>query len=271
MDNIQKIPEQEVSANLKDVRESRGLSLEAIFAKTRVSVVSLRAIENGDYSLLPPPVYTRNFIRKYALAVGIDAKPLLDGYERHLESLKPAPETAEIQKPWPETGRRYRPLVISLAAMIGIGILAAAVILHEPGVKPPAADPVPEPLVQEQDTPRSAQGTDLSDAALPAEASEPAPEPTGKPIPPPPAEVKTYRLVVEARELTWVRIVEDEKPPYQVLLKPGEKIERTATDHFQLDIGNAGGIDLNFQGKSLGAVGKRGQIVHMRLPDNGSE
>ena len=80
-----------------------------------------------------------------------------------------------------------------------------------------------------------------------------------------------YHLVIEARELTWIRITEDRNPSYQVLLKPGDQIERMASDFFQLDIGNAGGINLTFQGKPLGSLGKQGQIIHMRLPEKGSE
>jgi cytoskeleton protein RodZ len=93
----------------------------------------------------------------------------------------------------------------------------------------------------------------------------------GAAIRPPAAAGKMYHLVIETRELTWIRITEDRNPPYQALLKPGDKIERMASDYFQLDIGNAGGINLTFQGKSLGSLGKPGQIIHMRLPEKGSD
>ena len=31
---------------------------------------------------------------------------------------------------------------------------------------------------------------------------------------------------MKARELTWLRVTEDDNPPYEILLQPGEKIER---------------------------------------------
>jgi hypothetical protein len=49
------------------------------------------------------------------------------------------------------------------------------------------------------------------------------------------------------------------------LLKPGEKIEKSASQ-FMIDIGNAGGIAIEFQGKSLGNLGKQGEVVHLTLP-----
>jgi len=51
-----------------------------------------------------------------------------------------------------------------------------------------------------------------------------------------------------------------------VTLKPGEKLERHAGRSFDIDIGNAGGTQLIFQGKPIGPLGSPGQVVHVRLP-----
>jgi cytoskeleton protein RodZ len=264
-------PPQETFPELKDMREARGLSLQNIFEMTRISRINITAVENSDFDRLPPPVYARNFIRKYARAVGIDEKPILDRYEKHLESLKPPQEETEVRKPWPETGRRYRFLFMSLAAVIAAGILVSAIFLYDQGGKPPSPAPVvgsPSPV---QVIPVPAQTAAVPNAPAQITASKSAPAPAGKSILPPAAAGKMYHLVIEARELTWIRITEDRNPAYQALLKPGDKIERMASDYFQLDIGNAGGINLTFQGKSLGSIGKQGQIIHMRLPEKGSE
>jgi cytoskeleton protein RodZ len=262
---------QETVLDLKAVRETRGLSLKAIFETTRVGLVNLTAVENSDFDRLPPPVYARNFIRKYARAVGIDEKPILDRYEKHLESLKPPQEETEVRKPWPETGRRYRFLFMSLAAVIAAGILVSAIFLYDQGGKPPLPAPVLESPSPAQVIPVPAQTAAVPNAPAQITASKTAPAPAGKSILPPAAAGKMYHLVIEARELTWIRITEDRNPAYQALLKPGDKIKRMASDYFQLDIGNAGGIDLTFQGKPLGSIGKQGQIIHMRLPEKGSE
>ena len=262
---------QETVLDLKAVRETRGLSLQAIFETTRVGLVNLTAVENGDFDRLPPPVYARNFIRKYARAVGIDEKPILDRYEKHLESLKPPQEETEVRKPWPETGRRYRFLFMSLAAVIAAGILVSAIFLYDRGGKPPSPAPVVESPSPAQVIPVPEQTAAVPNAPAQITASKSAPAPAEKTILPPAAAGKMYHLVIEARELTWIRITEDRNPSYQALLKPGEKIERMASDYFQLDIGNAGGINLIFQGKPLGSIGKQGQIIHMRLPEKGSE
>ena len=76
---------------------------------------------------------------------------------------------------------------------------------------------------------------------------------------------ETHKITMEAREMTWLRITADNNQPYEILLQPGEKIEREAS-HFIVVVGNAGGIDITFQGKSLGNLGKGGQVVHLTLP-----
>jgi cytoskeleton protein RodZ len=261
-------PLREAVQNPKTAREARGLSLNDVFNTTRISMINLMAVENEDFKRLPPSVYARDFIRKYAGAIGVDEKPLLARYERYLESLNPPRQETEIQKPWPETGRRYRFLVVSLAAVIAAGILVYALFLFDQSVK--TISPVP-PV----ETPPAVQVRPGS--AVPAvqnqmTAAESSPV-GGKTIVQPTlaSAGKMYHLVIEALELTWVRITEDRNPPYQVLLKPGDKIERMASEYFQLDIGNAGGINLAFQGKPMGNLGKRGQILHMRLPEKTPE
>jgi len=78
------------SQELKAKREALGLSLEDVFNQTRVRVAYLQAIENKEFHLLPVPVYTKNFIKIYARALGIDSEPIIEDYENYLNSLKEA-------------------------------------------------------------------------------------------------------------------------------------------------------------------------------------
>ena len=45
---------------LKDLRESRGISLEEIHERTKINIPYLKAIEEGDFTILPVP-YLRLF------------------------------------------------------------------------------------------------------------------------------------------------------------------------------------------------------------------
>jgi len=276
-------PPNEAILDLKASREARGFSLNDVFYATRVSMINLTTLEGWDFDRLPPPVYTRNFIRKYAQAIGVDEKPILDRYEMHLESLKPPREEAEIKKPWPN-GRRYFFLFGSLAIAIIAGILVYPLGLHDQfsrlffpaqsGESTPSTQVAPAPLL-EPPTMSQTNPFPLPPPVIATTTKEMVSIPASKvPAAPPLSEnvtQKALHLIIEAKELTWARITEDHDSPSEVLLKPGDRIERRASDFFQLDIGNAGGIDLTFQGKPLGSIGKRGQVIHIRLPEKERE
>jgi cytoskeletal protein RodZ len=61
-----------LGARLKAAREERGISLREIAAATKISVSSLDALERDDYSRLPGGIFSRAFIRAYAIEVGVD-------------------------------------------------------------------------------------------------------------------------------------------------------------------------------------------------------
>ncbi len=65
-------PARTVGARLRDAREKRGVSLRQIANSTRISVMSLEALERSDLSRLPGGIFTRSFIRAYAQEVGLD-------------------------------------------------------------------------------------------------------------------------------------------------------------------------------------------------------
>lgn len=71
-----------IGAQLKEVREKNGFTLEQVQRSTKIHVEYLRALENDQFELLPSPFYVRAFLRTYAHSLGLDAAPLLDRYER---------------------------------------------------------------------------------------------------------------------------------------------------------------------------------------------
>ena len=86
------------AADLKQARESSGLTLNELHERTRISARYLEAIENGDFHVLPVPTYSKNFIRTYADAIGIDSGPVLQRYENYLKNLH-APAADEETEP----------------------------------------------------------------------------------------------------------------------------------------------------------------------------
>jgi cytoskeletal protein RodZ len=272
--------------DLKNIRQSKGLTLDDIARRTRIRSGFLEAIEEGNYHLLPEKYYAETFIKVYAETLGVDSAPLLARYWQSLEK----PGTATRKEPQPEVKsepkkRMTRPaLTTKQRRLIGWAISLAIIMTlivfilypRETIVEVPAPplSAVKPPGVSEKETPAQEEQLKSEAVEKPGSLQEKAdvretPEPKKEAPPAAGTEEskKKYTLRVEAKELTWLRIKEDRQAARQYLLQPGEQLSRQAAERFEIDIGNAGGVELYLQGKSLGAPGKRGEVLRLVLPE----
>ena len=66
---------------LRLARTNQGLTLEELHKKTEIQLDMLEAMEADDFDQLPSLFYTRSFLRKYAWAVELDERIVLDAYD----------------------------------------------------------------------------------------------------------------------------------------------------------------------------------------------
>ncbi len=84
---------------LQEARRQRGLEIKDIAASTHVRSEYLAALEEGRFSELPENVYTRNFLRLYAEAVGLDEKEVLEHYSMERYGKSDAPRKSVYPSP----------------------------------------------------------------------------------------------------------------------------------------------------------------------------
>ena len=82
---------------LKEAREGRGLTLQQVAASTKISAGVLEALERGDFARLPGGIFSRSFVRAYALEVGANPDALVAQFITELEAAAPA--MAETVRP----------------------------------------------------------------------------------------------------------------------------------------------------------------------------
>jgi len=87
----------------------------------------------------------------------------------------------------------------------------------------------------------------------------------------PPIEEKSFSLEIRAIEETWVQIQIDDQSKTEALFKPGEGNSYQATHRIELLIGNAGGVDVVFNGKKLERFGGRGEVSALVFTHQGAE
>src|SRR2546421_6740858 len=124
-----------LGAYLRQLRETRGVSLEEIVRVTRVSSSYLHALEGDDFSALPEPVFTRGFVRAYCQALGEATDEALALYE--VRSGAPATAAASVrqtsaasQRAASEPVSRNRgPVLVSFILLVVLGVALFAVTL----------------------------------------------------------------------------------------------------------------------------------------------
>ncbi len=71
------LPSTGIGAQLRQERLGLGLAIEDIARETRIPSRHLEAIEANDFESLPSLIFTRNFVRQFALFLKLDPEPLL--------------------------------------------------------------------------------------------------------------------------------------------------------------------------------------------------
>jgi cytoskeletal protein RodZ len=74
----------ELADTLKSERLARGVTLEEMFQRVRVSVPMLKALEEGRFERIGAPLLIRSFVRSYCTALNLDAESLLSKYETEI-------------------------------------------------------------------------------------------------------------------------------------------------------------------------------------------
>ncbi|MBN1625907.1 MAG: DUF4115 domain-containing protein, partial [Deltaproteobacteria bacterium] len=77
-----------------------------------------------------------------------------------------------------------------------------------------------------------------------------------------------YNLTAYVMERTYIRIYVDNEPPREFIFSPGSYPQWKADEGFFLLIGNAAGVEFDFNGKRITALGKTGDVVRLRLPED---
>lgn len=72
----------ELGEMLQRAREERGHTLEAMARQLHIRPRYLQALEHGELQHLPGDTFVRGYIRRYAVAVELDAEELVAAYER---------------------------------------------------------------------------------------------------------------------------------------------------------------------------------------------
>jgi cytoskeleton protein RodZ len=267
---------------LRREREMRGITLEEITESTKISRRHLEALEGEHFDQLPGGVFNKGFVRAYAHFLGIDEDQAVADYAA-ASNEQPEPEDKfplEIhEEPKRALNRRrsYLPLVFAIAALAGVlvGYMfwaksrphgAESATASTQHVTPAAATtaspvntPIPDPVPAAEPAPPAREATAELSPSEPA-PSEPAPSQPTQAAPEKPVKPeKVFVVQVKAKEDSWVSIVADGKSVMERILTAEKNKKIKAGKTLILRTGNAGGIEVSFNGVSLGSLGNENE------------
>ena len=262
-------------ARLKKERERKGLSRRQVFEATRIRPHILEALEAEDWDALPSRVFVSGFVRTYARFLGLEESDMAARYH----ALAPAERPPEERFGVP--ARRRRAARVFLIVLLAATAAACLLWWSPPGSETPPTRPTPRPAAEKppQKAPVAtpvvgAPGRPVPPAAGEKPVAPEKPAETGeRPVQaagPVASGAKTPPriLKIHVREKTWIRIRVDSGEPREYLFSPGSNARWEADRGFNVIIGNAAGVELEFDGKKMDRLGPRGQVVRLKLPDN---
>jgi cytoskeletal protein RodZ len=267
---------------LKNLRESKRISLKEVAKITRVRENTLRAIEEDQHHLLPPPTYVKGFLLAYAKYLKLDPNDVLLRYEKGLkgESVAPAPPQPPkpIQKVSPAQPKK-KILWNTRQTWVVAGVIVASLIIFyffSPYPSKPPVVRIPEKPISQEKSPIVPSSPLI--ATAPVQKEKPVAEVKPSPAPSLPVaattlvlEKKPVSLKLKAVEEAWVSLQVDDEPQKEMTLKPGQGISVQASNRIRMILGNAGGTELILNGKELERFGKSGEVVTLTLTPQGVE
>ena len=245
-----------VGSILRKERERQGRAIADIAAQLCITQRYLHAIEEDDTVGVPGLFFYKNFARQYAAILGIDKariQPALDAIQAP-EDAAPTPAICVPNRLVQATNRRHIPDIPMGLSVVGLVV----VLLGCSGIyawwkRAPQGPATVAIAVAQRTTPVAMVSSPLPSMLPEAQTAVQ----TG--------EVSGVVLKLSATERTWLSISSDGKEIFAGILQPSESKTLTGLDRATMKVGNAGGIDVLWNGKSISPLGTRGQVLTIKI------
>lgn len=233
------------------------MSLRQIANATKISVAALEALERDDVSRLPGGIFSRAFVRSYAVQVGLDPEAMIQEFILAFPSdavTAGHPTSGQVEDHQAVQSEQRSASTFLWLALLSVPIAGAVLYFATSGARAPRA-------------------------LAPAETSPP-------PSAPPPAAAAAERILdqkpdelvvkrvapaavltvgVAASRRCWVSATADGKRQIEQLLQPGDSRVVQVRREMVLTAGDAAAIALTFNGAAARPLGRSGEVVTARF------
>ena len=237
---------------LRQARERRGISLRQIAASTKISAAALEALERNDISKLPGGIFSRAFVRSYAIEVGLDPAQTVREFLERFDGEPPPTSAVHVPVPEEESAFENQQRIAGvLLKLLLISVPIVGVILYFTLHTSP-------PVTVAPTTPPAQQAVALPPA--PAPASAPAVAAAAVPVASP-----TMRLDIHPTGPCWISLTVDGEGVMSRVMLAGETDTREFSESAVIDVGDAGAFAFSIDGRPGRSLGETGQVRTARI------
>ena len=265
--------------HLRQQREMRGISLEEIMATTKISRRLLQALEDEQFELLPGGIFNKSYVRAYAKCVGINEEGAVTEY---LQAAKETPPDTKIiahqhaslhsdRRPEP-SGFPFMPVLVLLVVALGsvggwkmyrdrqrereqlMSHAAPVELAPAPSSTAPVSNPNPPATAPNTAPTQAPEGGSASLQATRAAGEASSAAVASRPKAAAGAETPgqtPFEITVRPKDRAWVSIKADGNFVVRGIIKPPDVKTIRATDQVVFYTGNAGAVEVAFDGKSV--------------------
>lgn len=249
---------------LRDAREAKGLTLEIVHEATKIPMDALKAIEQGYSTRILTPFYYKGFIKIYAEFLGLNVEEILKEYK---VSQSMAPKVVTANNPIKKSVKAHKPIQVIEKGqhvitglnnrknrdlfskiMVGVAIIVALVIVFKfivPNIKMPK---FPKKEQKQEKVKIAAEAVEVKETKgtkekLPFKLIR--------------AESSNLKVALSVRAVkdSWIQVKVDGKVAYAMNINKGTMENWVAYNQIELSGRNIHELDLEVNGKHLGALG----------------
>ena len=206
---------------LRRERERQNLSIKDIEKATSIRALYIDAIEKGEYKTLPGEVYAKGFVRNYANYLKLNANEIVNAFN---EEMHPQEELQEsVGSSSAEEARQEQ----------------SAERNREEYRGPKITSLESYPMETAQQQKQSQKQTEA--AAKPA--------------------ADGVEMKLSFTDRCWTEVVVDGKTEFEGTAEKGKVLTLKGKDKVRITAGNAGALHYSLNGKDMGAIGQKGEVV----------
>ncbi|MHB8123534.1 MAG: helix-turn-helix domain-containing protein [Desulfuromonadaceae bacterium] len=268
-------------AVLRRCREFHGVTLEDASETTKIGVSYLRSLENDQIHEFANQAYLRGFLRIYATYLGLNFDDMAPMYDKLSGVQVDKPDRVHPSSASPRPPRRFKLLKKMLFPFLLLTVILITATFFKRPPSPPVIQPQPAPVVAPLREEAAVQQIQSSVRVRKVEKSVPPPKSEVISAVPSEAEKSVtvhqrpeevpngFILKIRATQNGTLTSNVDDSGPQKYELASGDVIEWKAEKSVTLELSNAGGVDVELNGKPYKPLGPPGKPAYVELDASG--